>query len=347
MTPLPAFRGLPVPALATPRALADWLQLTMADLEWLADAGGRLAREPAGPLQHYTFIFVPKKAGPPRLIEAPKSHLKIIQRQILRGILDHVQPHPAAHGFRAGHSCITAAQRHAGEDVLLVMDLKDFFLRTRLEKVHGLFRSLGYPWPVARLLTGLTSSAVPAGVFNALPLAQRHDWATRKLFQQPHLPQGAPTSPALANLGAWRLDCRLAALAGSLDAAYTRYSDDMAFSGGPDLADRIESFRRSVSMLASEEGFCVNPSKTRVMRQGQTQRITGLVVNSHVNVPREAYDRLKAILHNCARFGPDSQNRDGHADFRAHLAGRIGWVESANVAKGSRLRSVFKSIAWT
>jgi hypothetical protein len=150
----------------------------------------------------------------------------------------------------------------------------------------------------------------------------------------------------LANLACYRLDGRLAALAKRLEANYSRYGDDLAFSGDRDFADRAPAFIKAVSRIAEESGFALNPRKQRIMRQGSRQQLLGQVVNQHVNVPRESYDRLKAILFNCARFGPASQNRKSLADFRAHLEGRISWVEHCNPHRGLRLRLLFEEIAW-
>jgi RNA-directed DNA polymerase len=163
---------------------------------------------------------------------------------------------------------------------------------------------------------------------------------------RPHLPQGAPTSPALANVCAFRADCRLTGLARSAGAEYTRYADDLAFSGGEEFARGIERFSTHVAAVLFEEGFTVNHRKTRIMRQGVRQRLAGLVVNQRMNVMRSDFDRLKATLNNCVRLGAESQNRAAHAHFRAHLIGRIGWVESINPAKGQRLRALFDQIAW-
>jgi hypothetical protein len=95
-----------------------------------------------------------------------------------------------------------------------------------------------------------------------------------------------------------------------------------------------------------EEGFDVHHRKTRVMRQGVRQHLAGLVTNTRLNIRRDDFDRLKAILTNCVRHGPASQNRDGHLDFRAHLQGRIAFVESVNASRAARLRGVFERIAW-
>jgi RNA-directed DNA polymerase len=344
--PIERFAGITVPRLAAPGDLAKWLDVSIDQLDWLSDSKRQHGQTDIPILQHYRYSFVSKRTGPPRLIEAPKPRLMAIQRRILHEILDLVPAHDCVHGFVAGRSCLSAAQMHAGEYIVIAVDLKDFFLNTRLSRVHGVFRSLGYPWAVARHLTSLCSSATPRLVFARLPEAQRHDWLTQKIYQSPHLPQGAPTSPALANLAAWHLDVRLAALAQTFGARYTRYADDLAFSGDQEFSLKTARFLAAIKSIASDEGFVLNGRKTRIMRRGGCQRVTGIVVNDHVNVARTAFDELKAILHNCTKRGPDGENRAGLRDFRAHLDGRIAWVENVNPPRGQRLRRMFNEIRW-
>ena len=344
--PSPPLADLDVPKLTSPGDLAQWLGVEPGQLDWLADARRQHGVTNIPVLQHYLYTFVPKRTGPPRLIEAPKPRLMAIQRRILREILDLTPAHDRAHGFVRGRSCVTAAQRHAGECVVVTVDLEAFFPTTPIARVHGIFRSLGYPWAVARLLTGLCATCTPASILLEAHDARLHEWRLRKLYGAPHLPQGAPTSPALANLAAWRLDQRLAGLANSLDADYTRYADDLAFSGDEAFAGRTGAFLAAVERIAADEGYGLNHRKTRVMRRNNRQRITGVVVNDHLNAPRAAYDQLKATLHNCARRGPEGQNRSGVSDFRAHLDGRVRWVETLNPQRGARLRRIFETIRW-
>jgi retron-type reverse transcriptase len=160
----------------------------------------------------------------------------------------------------------------------------------------------------------------------------------------PHLPQGAPTSPALANLCSGRLDRRLAGLSRRLDATYTRYADDLAFSGEDVL--RKHWVRRQIAEIVADEDFAIAAEKTRVMRASQRQVVTGIVVNRGVNMRRSEYDRLKAMLTNCSRHGPASQNLTGHAAFRQHLDGRVTWVEQLNPRRGAKLRAIFDRIVW-
>jgi hypothetical protein len=153
----------------------------------------------------------------------------------------------------------------------------------------------------------------------------------------PHLPQGSPTAPALANLAAHGLDRRLAALADGSGLRYSRYADDLALSApGRRGPARCASLVRLVTRIATEEGFRINEAKSTVRTAGQHQRLAGIVVNDHPNLDRREFDRLKATLTNTARLGPDSQNRIGHANFRDHLTGRVAWVEHLNPGRGRR-----------
>jgi RNA-directed DNA polymerase len=128
---------------------------------------------------------------------------------------------------------------------------------------------------------------------------------------------------------------------------YTRYADDLAFSGDEPFEKCVERFGLHVTAILHEEGFRVNNRKTRIMRQGVRQHLAGLVTNQRPNVVRRDFDQLKAILTNCVRLGPESQNREGHRRFRAHLEGRVAFVTMINPEKGRRLQEIFDRIQWT
>jgi hypothetical protein len=338
-------RAWGLPPLATPARLAEWLGLTLPQLDWFADLR-RLNRKAApGPLRHYTYHAVRKRDGRVRLLEAPQPRLKAIQRRLLDGLLNHVPPHDAAHGFRRGRSVVTYAAPHAGRAMVLRLDLADFFASVTAARVRALFRTLGYPRESAALLTGLCTHATPD---DAWPSDLGPDGrSTMRRHAEPHLPQGAPTSPALANLCAYRLDVRLTALAASAGVRYTRYADDLAFSGGPEFARAADRFRVLAAAVALNEGFEVRLKKTRRMRAAARQHLAGVVINVRPNVARDEYDQLKAVLHNCRRHGPESQNRDGVPDFRAHLLGRIAHVGAVHPERGRKLRAAFDAIVWT
>lgn len=229
------------------------------------------------------------------------------------------------------------------------MDLQDFFPSVDANRIWGLFRSLGYPYEVIRALTHLcTCYSKPSQLWEAtkgfVSRSERHRLLS--LYHRKHLPQGAPTSPALANLITYRLDCRLAGLAEAAGFFYTRYADDLLFSGGRDLDRSSKSFSALVGAIVLEEGFQLQYRKSRLMRQSTRQSAAGIVINQKTNLARSDYDNLKATLHNCIRYGWESQNRNHHPDFRSHLFGRISWVQQLNSVRGEKLKRLFGQITW-
>jgi hypothetical protein len=350
MQPARAARAWPVPAIESEGALAERLGITPGELEWFTDLQRMVARREAeactGPLSHYHYRILGKPGGDVRLIEAPKTRLKQMQRQILAEILEKIPVHPAVHGFRRGRSIKTFAAPHAGQRVVVRMDLRDFFPSISAPRVQAMFRMAGYPERVANLLGGLCTNSTPRAVWDEKGLDPLRMADARHLYGWPHLPQGAPSSPALANICSYRMDCRLTGLAEASGAVYTRYADDLAFSGGAEFERGVERFAIHAAAILLEEGFAVHHRKTRIMRQGVRQYLAGVVTNEHVNVIRRDYDLLKATLTNCMRQGAESQNREGCADFRAHLAGRVSFVEMVNASRGARLRALFDRIEW-
>ncbi len=334
-----------VPDLPTTTDLAHWLGLHDSELDWFAAQNG-FAHADSEALRHYHYRWIKKRNGSLRLLEAPKSRLKAIQRRILKGMLEFVPPHEAAHGFRARHSCLSHESQHAGQALVLRMDLRDFFASVSAARVHAMFCSLGYPKAVAWKLTGLCTHAASRSHLIAAATGLPLQWRTLNPYSAPHLPQGAPTSPMLANLCSFKLDLRLAALADDAGAAYSRYADDLTFSGDVAFARGASRLVDAITPVLVAEGFAINPVKTRLMRGGQRQTVVGLVVNHHPNIRRVEFDRLKAVLHQCIRDGPDIQNRDDVPDFRAHLQGRVAHLAHVHPARGARLRAMFESIAW-
>lgn len=348
MSPLPAARHWAVRPVETTAALADLLGLIPEELAWFADPHCINHQAAHSKLHHYHYKLLPKPSGIPRLIEIPKPNLKAIQRRILREILDPIPAHPAAHGFRTHRSTVTFAAPHTAQAAVLRLDIQDFFPTFAAPRVNALFRTAGYPDSVATLLTGLCTNIAPRRLWTAADpaLSPHRIRLAQDLYGRPHLPQGAPTSPALANALAYRLDLRLAGLAQSAGATYTRYADDLAFSGPAAFARCAERFGHHVAAVLLEEGFSANHRKTRLMRPGTRQHLAGIVVNTRPNLRRSDFDFLKATLHNCIRQGPDSQNRAGQPDFRRHLEGRIAYLAMLNPARAAKLRTLFDQVRW-
>jgi RNA-directed DNA polymerase len=334
----------PLPDLATWRDIGLWLCLYDKEIAWFADCKSQQTNVTEGKLHHYNYSWVQKSSGGLRLIETPKSRLKDIQRKILRDILNRVPPHPCAHGFCRGRSIKTFVALHIGQEAVLHLDLKDFFHSVPVARVGALFRRLGYPRNVAWLLQGFCTHSISPSLagkpFKDLP------WNARKRLQGKHLPQGAPTSAQLANLCAWHLDCRLQGVADRYGFQYTRYADDLAFSGSSNLANMSEFVEALVGGIAIDEGFRLNHRKTRLRLSSQRQCLTGIIVNEKSNCRRSDWDQLKAILHNCIRYGPESQNHNDLHDFKAHLQGRLAHMLWLNPSRGEKLRLLWDKIVW-
>lgn len=319
------------PVLLAATDVTEALAVSLDDLLWLAPEHAHWRERQEGghalPLSHYRYRLLPKPSGGLRLLEAPRPRLASTQRRILDSLLAGVPVHEAAHGFVRGHGVGTHAQVHTQQAVVIRFDLADFFMCITATRVRALWRALGHGRPAAELLTRLTTTRTPQAVrerlLEAAPLpreaiAQRRAISTR--LKQPHLPQGAPTSPALANLCAFGLDLRLNALAERFGARYTRYADDLVFSGSKALHQQWVDFRAWVTAIAQDEGFTLRADKTRVMPAHQRQYVTGLVVNERTNYSRTQFDILKARLH---RLGQQPQV---DISERARLTGEVQWA---------------------
>jgi len=341
----------PVPQLDTVEDLAGWLGLTAGELDWFADRRGWERTAGDERLRHYRGSWQRKHGGGLRLIESPKWRLKLLQRRLLDTLLEPIPPHEAAHGFRRGRSVTSLAAPHVGRHVVIHLDLEAFFAAVTGARTYGIFRTAGYAEPVAHALTALMTTVTSLAVGQAAPSPTAStDLDARfrlgRALAVPHLPQGAPSSPALANLAAYRLDRRLAGLASSWGARYTRYADDLAFSGDRDLRRAASTFTALVRQVVADEGFRLHARKTTVTGPGRRQQLAGIVVNQRATIARSEVDRLRATLHNATRTGPQAQNRSGHRDYRGHLLGRVTWVESVDPARGARLRAEFELIQW-
>jgi RNA-directed DNA polymerase len=312
-------QGLPVAHNGNDLALL--MGISLGELRWLT-----FHRRGAA-LVHYHRWDIPKKTGGERGISAPKKKLSNAQHWVLDQILNKLPVDENAHGFVAQKSVVTNARPHVKKKIVANMDLKDFFPTLTFKRVKGLFQKLGYSEHVATVLALLTTE--PPRVAATLDGKKLYVALGDRV-----LPQGACTSPALTNLVCKRLDKRLAGLAKSFGAAYTRYADDLTFSG--DDFDAKKLLGRARNILEAE-GFVVHPDKTRVMRKGRRQEVTGVVVNQRPSIPRDEWRQLRAILHNCAKNGLASQNRENHPDFAAHLAGRVAWVKMVDARRGAQL----------
>jgi retron-type reverse transcriptase len=323
-------QSLGLPVLSTPADVAGALKVTVPRLRWLA------YHSEATEILHYVRFTVPKKSGGVRELCAPHEDLAAAQEWILRNILDKVPVHNAAHGFVAGRSTVTNATPHVGAGVVINTDLTDFFPTITVHRVIGVFRQLGYSPAVSSVLALLCTEAPRRNV----------TYAGKPLFvaSGPRaLPQGACTSPMLSNLVARRMDSRLTGIATKLGFRYTRYADDLTFSA-PSDEGKIGYLLARVRHITQDEGFAVNEAKTRILRPGDRQTVTGVVVNQRPGVPRDLVRRLRAILHRAQREGLTAQNREKRPHFEAWLRGMVAYVHMVNPKQGEPLRAALQNL---
>jgi RNA-directed DNA polymerase len=295
-------RRFGLPSLRNEREVAAWLGLPLARLRWFTHDRA------ADTTWHYVRYTVPKRSGGQRVILAPKRELKAMQRRALADLVGKIPIAPAAHGFVPGRSITTNARPHVGKRVVIRLDLKDFFPSITFPRVRGVFIVHGYSYAVASTLALLCTE------YDREPFDREGERFHVSVGPR-HLVQGAPTSPALANLVAWRLDRRLTGLAAKYGFSYTRYADDLTFSGDdPAVVGRLIT---NVRRIVADERFTLNDAKTRVARRSRQQVVTGVVVNDQVATPRQIRRRLRAMLHNAQR---DARG-DGEAGTRPALSG--------------------------
>jgi hypothetical protein len=249
----------------------------------------------------------------------------MIQRKLLEVLVEKLPVSEHAHAFRRGRSIRTCAEPHVRKRFVLKLDLKDFFPSVTFARVRGLLIAYGYSYPVATTLGVLVTEAerqpveVDGNVFH-VPIGERH------------CVQGAPTSPGICNALLLRLDHRLAGLAGKRGLVYTRYADDLAFSGDVDrnAANRV---RALASRIIEEEGFRVNTDKTRLMGQGHRQTVTGVVVNQVLGLSRQERRRLRAMAHQL-RGNSSGEPRPA---LNAMLRGKLAYLSMLNPSQAVQL----------
>jgi hypothetical protein len=321
-----------LPDLKGAEELAKALGLPVARLRWLA-----YHRE-VERSTHYAYFTIPKRDGTPRPISAPKPDLKAAQRWVLREVAEKLPVHSAAHGFLPARSILTNARLHAGADTIVKLDIEGFFPTITWRRVKGLLRKAGLTESVATVVSLLCTE----------PPRQEVSFRGQTLHVATGprvLPQGAPTSPALTNAICLRLDRRLSGLARTLGFRYTRYADDLTFSWHRPAEARegdhprapVGALLRGARAILTSEGFTLNGNKTRVLKAGDRQKVTGLVVNRAdgvppARVPREVLRRLRAALHN------REQGRPGKAgETLEQLRGLAAFVHMTDPVRGRAL----------
>ncbi|MGG0815449.1 reverse transcriptase domain-containing protein [Paenibacillus alvei] len=296
--------------------------------------------------EYYSTFRIRKKHSQGfREIRAPFGELKRIQNWINSNILSHVPLHEQCMSFRSGRSIKDNALIHQRQPVLLQTDFYRFYETISEQRVFGIFRSLGYHSNLAVDLAKLTT-VQPTSAYEEVLNQDSYKPEGFIPVNTAFLPQGAPTSPAISNIIARRLDFRINKLARSLGIQYSRYADDITLSGTMSALPSIELIEK----IVKEEGFYLHPKKTHFRKSGKRQLVTGLTITEGVHVPRKFKENIRQHLYYCKRLGPaiHMQNRgiQGKAVYKDWLLGNICFIHSVEPELGKKLFSLFAEIDW-
>lgn len=259
---------------------------------------------------HYKKFQLKKKSGGTRTICQPSKNLKGIQAWILVNILNKLKVSDSCKGFEKGSSTADNARPHINANCMLTIDLSDFFGTVTDIQVYNVFKSIGYNKLISTMLTNICTC-------------------------NSSLPQGSPCSPKLANLITWKLDKRIQGFVGKRGITYTRYADDLSFSGlHPSNTVQILPI---VKRIIEDEGFRVNPKKTRVAGASRAKRITGLVVsNNRFGIGTKKYKKVRSKIYHLTK--PSEQKNT------TLLNEVTGWISYLNSVDKPRFRKALKYV---
>jgi len=286
---------------------------------------------------HYMHYTIPKKAAGLRKISAPMPRLKKVQRAILDELLIKLENSNEAHGFITKRSIVTNANPHVGAEVVINMDLKDFFPSINHNRVYGLFKYLGYSDQISTILALICTQ--PSGEKVKLHGEEFYINSTSRV-----LPQGAPTSPAITNIICRKMDARLLGIAKSLGLKYTRYADDLTFSGPASVRRDLNKLFWRVKGVVKSEGFALHPKKTKIMSNGNRKEVTGVVVNEKPAVSRKKLKAFRALLYQIEKDGPKGKHWGSGPDLMESILGYARFIYMVDPAKGKKFLAQVKAI---
>lgn len=286
---------------------------------------------------HYKRFSIPKKSGGRRIISAPMPRLKSLQYWILQHILNKIPVHSSVNGFIANKSILTNAANHIGKDVVVNIDLKDFFPTINYVRVKGMFVKLGYSEKIATIFALVCTEPERD---EAILDGKKYYVATGKRI----LPQGAPTSPAITNIICYKMDCRFKGIAEKMQFTYSRYADDLSFSAnGNEQVKKAQQLLWRVKKIVSEEGFAIHPDKVKVMRKGARQEVTGIVVNKKPGINRKTLHRFRALIQQVSKHGFDNRKWKG-GNTAAEMMGYANFIAQVKPAQGNKMKAQLQEI---
>ena len=269
--------------------LADFFGLTYADL-------AKIIYKTDDAYKYHQFE-IPKRGGGNRKISSPAKKLKTIQSRLKEVLYEIYPTKPSVHGFAKGRSVVTNAEKHLDKKYIFNIDLADFFGSIHFGRVRNLFKSSPFNFnnSVATILAQICC-------FNNA------------------LPQGAPTSPILSNMIAWKMDSQLQHLAKITNGTYTRYADDISFSytcSKRNLPEEVIVIREgevcpgnALTRIIETNGCKINDSKVRLCSSLSRMEVTGLTVNEFPNVKRQYIRQISSILHAWRKYGYEAAENE-------------------------------------
>lgn len=280
----------------------------------------QLLRYIYAPQKAYRSIVIPKRTVGTRLIEIPTLPLKTIQNIILKEILENIYVSKYACAFIKGKSIVDNAKGHVGKDYVITFDLKDFFMNISYERVYRIFFYYGYTKEVSYALARLVT-------------------------KDGYLPQGSPASPYISNVVCLKLDKRLGKLAEKLGVTYSRYADDITFSGNAELLDYV----CVIEKIIRNEGFTLNERKTRIQSRYYRQEVTGIIVNKRMRVDKKYKQYLRQQIYYCSKYGVDGhleKIKCDYSGYRDHLYGIAYFIKMVEKEEGQLWLRKLDEINW-
>lgn len=270
---------------------------------------------------YYKEKILSKKNGGIRNIYMPSVSMKYIQRWILDNILYRIPVSSATNGFCKERSIVSNAKAHVNADCIINIDLKDFFPTIEFNRVFKIFNYYGYTREVSFVLAKLCT-------------------------YQGRLPQGSPASPYISNVVCLKMDKRLKLLASKYGANYTRYADDLTFSGGYGIQNLIGI----IIQIIEDEGFLINPMKTRISYKHQKQCVTGLLVNNgKVRIEKKYKRKVSQEIYYCLKYGVSNHLQHINCDkafYKEHLYGKVYFIKMVESEIGNQLLNKLAEINW-
>lgn len=313
-----------LPVIASVEDLAKAMNVTVGMIRYLAY--NRIVSR----TNHYKRFYIPKKTGGKRLISTPMPKLKQAQHWLLRNILEKISVQDPAHGFVKKRSIVSNALPHVKADVVVNIDMKDFFPTISYPRVKGVFKSFGYSEQLSTIFALICTEAE----CDEIQLDGQTYFAAG---MERALPQGAPTSPAITNIICRKLDARLKGIAAKLNFQYTRYADDLTFSASGEATSNLKTLMGFIKKIIKEEKLVIHPDKVRVLRKGARKEVTGIVVNDRPTVNAKELDRFRALIFQIEKDGIAGKHWNNSPNLLASIKGFASFVAMVDPIKGKPL----------